>query len=144
MCLASIADGELEQLRQQLAEREGDRAIIPSLELFQHVQQNQHYFRAMLHGRAREALWDAAQTALSRSIEHELAAGAAEKQAPVVPLSVASQYLAGAFLNLLQWWLEAEIPYSPEQMNDMFQQLALPGVRATFGGTTAPASCSSF
>jgi Transcriptional regulator C-terminal region len=48
-----------------------------------------------------------------------------------VPLAVMAQYLAGAFLNLLKWWIEAEMPYSPEQMDEIFQQLALPGVWAT-------------
>jgi AcrR family transcriptional regulator len=135
--LASIADEQLELLRQQLAEREGEQGIIPSLELFQHVHQNRQHFRAMLHGRAREALWDAAQTALSRTIERELATSVSGQSAYGVPLSVASPYLAGAFLNLLKWWLEAEIPFSPEQMDAMFQQLALPGIWATFGGKSA-------
>ena len=86
---------------------------------------------------AREALWDAAQTALSRTIEQALATSVVEQRAPFVPLPVASEYLAGAFLNLLKWWLEAEIPYSPEQMDAMFQQLALPGVWATLEGKNA-------
>jgi hypothetical protein len=47
---------------------------------------------------------------------------------------VVAQYLAGAFLNLLKWWLKAEMPYSPEQMEKIFQQLALPGVRAIIEG----------
>ncbi len=33
-----------------------------------------------------------------------------------------------SFLNLLKWWLDAEMPYSPEQLDEMFQQLALPSV----------------
>jgi Transcriptional regulator C-terminal region len=45
-----------------------------------------------------------------------------------------SQYLAGAFLNLFKWWLEADMPYTPEQMDRIFQQLALPGVWATVEG----------
>ena len=135
--LASIADEQVELLRRHLVEREDEQRIIPSLELFQHVQQNQQYFRAMLHGRAREALWDAAQSTLCKTIEYELATSIAEKQAPIVPASVACQYLAGAFLSFLKWWLEAETPYSPEQMDDMFQHLALPGVWETFGGKGA-------
>jgi AcrR family transcriptional regulator len=132
--LASIADEQVELLRRHLVEREDEQRIIPSLELFQHIQQHQQYFRAMLHGRAREVLWDAAQTTLCRSIEHELATSVAENQAPMVPVSVASQYLAGAFLSFLKWWLEADTPYSPEQMDIMFQHLALPGVWVTFVG----------
>ncbi|HYU74668.1 MAG TPA: TetR-like C-terminal domain-containing protein [Ktedonobacteraceae bacterium] len=45
-----------------------------------------------------------------------------------------AQYLAGAFGNLLKWWLEAEMPYSAEQMESDFQQPALPGVWATSEG----------
>ena len=135
--LGSIANEQLEVLSQQPSQREAGQGIIPSLEVFQHVHQNRQYFRAMLRGRAREALWDAAQAALSRTIEQALAASLAEKHALPVPLTVVSQYLAGAFLNLLKWWLEAELPYSPEQMDEMFQQLALPGVWATLEGKRA-------
>jgi hypothetical protein len=43
---------------------------------------------------------------------------------------VVAQYLASAFLTLLKWWISADMPYPPEQMESIFQQLALPGVRA--------------
>jgi hypothetical protein len=36
--------------------------------------------------------------------------------------------LAGAMLSVSRWWLDEERPYSPEEMNTMFQQLALKGV----------------
>jgi hypothetical protein len=39
-----------------------------------------------------------------------------------------SSYLAGAFLNLLKWWLKSGMPYLPEEMDKIFRQLALPGV----------------
>jgi AcrR family transcriptional regulator len=61
----------------------------------------------------------------------------AKNRSPSVPLPVLSQYLAGAFLNLLKWWIETEMPYSPAQMDDMFQQLALPGVWAILEGKSA-------
>jgi hypothetical protein len=45
---------------------------------------------------------------------------------------VVSEYLAGAFITLLKWWLAAGMPYPPEQMESIFQQLVLPGVWAMF------------
>jgi AcrR family transcriptional regulator len=135
--LASLAEQMLEMLRKPLSQRDDGQGIIPSLELFQHALQNQQHFRAMLRGHAREVVWDAAQASLSRTIEQTLAATLATKRSPSVPLTVMSQYLAGAFLNLLKWWLEAEMPYSPAQMDEMFQQLALPGVWATLEGKSA-------
>jgi AcrR family transcriptional regulator len=135
--LASIAEQELKLLSRQLVERAtGQETIIPSLELFAHVGEHHQYFRAMLRGHARETLWDAAQNALSRNIEQALASryGKEGRSPVVIPVAVASQYLAGALLNLLKWWLEADMPYTPPQMDQIFQQLALPGVWATFNG----------
>ena len=40
-------------------------------------------------------------------------------------------YLAGAIFNMLTWWLDNEMPYTPEQMDALFQQLVRPGVEAT-------------
>jgi len=135
--LASVAEQMLELLSQQFSRRGAGQGIIPSLELFQHVLQNQQHFRVMLRGRVREVVWDAAQTSLCRTIEQALAAPFAKNRSPSVPLPVLSEYLAGAFLHLPQWWIETEMPYSPAQMNDMFQQLALPGVWATLEGKNA-------
>jgi hypothetical protein len=53
-----------------------------------------------------------------------------KKRSPSIPLPVVSEYLASALLTLLKWWLAADMPYPPEQMESIFQQLALPGVWA--------------
>jgi AcrR family transcriptional regulator len=129
--LTSIADQMLEMFGQQFSQRNVEQGLIPCLELFQHVQQNYHHFRSMLRGHAGEVLWEAAQTALSRTIEQTLTNASVVKCPPAVPLPVVAQYLAGSFLNLLKWWLRAEMPYTPEHMERSFQQLALPGVWAT-------------
>lgn len=132
--LTSIAEQMIEMFGQQVGARNSRQEIIPGLELFQHVQQNAQYFQAMLRGHAGEVLWDAAQTALSQSIEQSLIAAAADKGALAIPPTVIAQYLAGAFLNLLRWWLYADMPYSPKEMQSIFQQLALPGVREVLEG----------
>jgi len=129
--LTSIAEQMLETFDQQFAHRNVEQGIIPALELFQHVQQNYQYFQAMLRGNTGEVLWEAAQTTLSKNIEQTLINAHTEKHPPSVPSSVTAQYLAGSFLHLMKWWVRAEMPYAPEQMERFFQQLALPGVWAT-------------
>ena len=107
--------------------------LLPGLELFRHAKQMHQQFQVLLKGHGGEVLLKTAQTLLSKNIEQNLASTLSEKRYSAVPLEVVSQYLAGAFLNLLKWWLEAEMPYSPEQMDEMFQHLAMPGVRAIVG-----------
>ena len=106
---------------------------MPGFELFRHAKQMHQQFQVLLKGHGGEVLLKTAQTLLSKNIEQNLGLTLSEKRSSSVPLEVVSQYLAGAFLNLLKWWLEAEMPYSPERMDEMFQQLAMPGVWAIVG-----------
>ncbi|NWF69819.1 MAG: TetR/AcrR family transcriptional regulator [Chloroflexi bacterium] len=45
-----------------------------------------------------------------------------------LPAEVLAQYIAGAELALLTWWLNAGMPYSAQQMAEMTQRLILHGV----------------
>lgn len=129
--LVSTAEQIFDAFSQKMQQEEAGHGILPVLELFRHAQEQRRFFQALVRGQGGEVLWKAAQTLLSEKIEHSLASAQAGKPSPSIPLTVVSQYLAGAFLNLLKWWLEADMPYSPERMDEIFQQLALPGVWAT-------------
>ena len=129
--LNSIVEEELEMLTHQIAHSTARQRIVPSLELFEHVYHSQNQkFLALMQSRAGEPLWEALQTALCQTIEPALSTLCAERRSPPIPLQVVSQYLAGALLTLLKWWIGASMPYPPEQMESIFQQLALPGVWA--------------
>jgi AcrR family transcriptional regulator len=128
--LAALIEQIVEMLRQQISQEESE-GIFPSLALFRLAYRSHHQpFQAIQRGYAGERLWETMQTSLSKTIEQSLVAACTEKQLSSVPLTVVSEYLAGAFLTLFRWWLSAEMPYTPEQMDKIFQQLALPGVRA--------------
>ncbi len=131
---ASMMEQMLAGMTQQLSKRNAGREIIPSLELFQHIYQDRPHFQAVAgSGPAGERLWETMQTALSKIMEQTLASADAGKNPASIPLPVISSYLAGAFLNLLKWWVKSGMPYSPEEMDRIFRQLALPGVWAALG-----------
>jgi AcrR family transcriptional regulator len=134
--MTSITEQMLDTFGHELSRRDAGHGIVPSLELFRHAYEHprRQHFQAMMRGHAGELLREVTQTTLSRTIEQALATASVETRPPTVPLPVVAQYLAGAFLNLFIWWLEAEMPYTPEQMDSFFQQLALPGLRATIEG----------
>ena len=129
--LSSLSEQMLELFRHQFSQRETELGIIPSLEIFQHAQENYQFFQTMIRGHAEELLWETGRAFLSRTVEEALASACVGKGSPSIPLAVVAQYLVGAFGNLLKWWLEADMPYSPEEMENIFQQLALPGIWAT-------------
>jgi AcrR family transcriptional regulator len=129
--LNTIIELELERLTRQIAHAAARQQVMPSLELFEHAYHSENQqLRALLRSRAGEFLWEALQAALCRALEPALCTLCAERRSPPIPVPVVSEYLAGAFLTLLKWWVEASMPYPPEQMETIFQQLALPGVWA--------------
>jgi len=48
----------------------------------------------------------------------------------LVPLPVLACSLAGSLLVLLKWWLDNKMPYPPERMNAIYQQLVMSGIRS--------------
>jgi len=108
----------------------GDQQLLPSLGLFRHVQEQRHLYHALVRGHGVDVLYETGHRYLSTRVERQFAAVVTGGRAPTVPPPILADYVAGAFLSLLRWWLEYERPYSPEQMHAIFQQLVLPGVRA--------------
>jgi hypothetical protein len=47
-----------------------------------------------------------------------------------IPLPVITNFLAGSLLTMILWWLEQGAPYTPQEMDEMFNALAMPGIRS--------------
>ena len=111
----------------------GGNRIIPSLELLRHVRDSPAVYRALVRGRAMEAVLKPMQTHLSEYVEARLGRRLPAGTTPTVPLPVVAQYVAGVLLTLFQWWLDREMMESPEELDAYFLELVRPGVRAATG-----------
>jgi AcrR family transcriptional regulator len=108
------------------------QTLFPSLALFRHVRDLHALYKAMVWGRGVDILFKHGQRYLSERIEQRLVVQL-QGQPPAVPTSILAHYLAGSFLTLLKWWLDHKLIYSPERMDEIFQQLAMPGVTLAIG-----------
>ena len=50
-----------------------------------------------------------------------------------IPLNLLANYLAGAQIALMQWWLEKRQPYTPEILAQSFHRLQRAAIRDAFG-----------
>ena len=136
--LTSEIERVIDVLDQRLATPPTNTAVfIPSLALFQHVQEQQRLFQAFLRGQGiRQALnrgqgfravTQAFEDLLRRRVEQRLRGESKHGTSDKLLAAVAS-YVAGAFMTLMQWWLETELAWSPERMDVLFRDLVLPGV----------------
>jgi len=104
---------------------DGGNPFFPSLGLFIHIKEQWKLYRILAWGPGVDLLTRHLQKSLSEKIEQRLSA---DGQSYEVHLPVMANYLAGSFLSLVAWWLDNKMTYTPEEMDEMFRKLALPGV----------------
>jgi AcrR family transcriptional regulator len=109
----------------------GDGAeLLSSLALLQHMKEFQRLYKAFVWGRGIEMIVQEFHMQLSQMIEQKLVILTQGHVQPTVPLPVLADFVAGAFLSLVRWWIEHNVSYTPEQIDKMFRQMVYPGVEA--------------
>jgi hypothetical protein len=104
--------------------------FFPSLGLFQHIKEQWKLYKILVWDSGVDLLTRHLQKFLSEKIEQRLSAGG---QTYEVPVPIIANFLSGSFMSLVRWWLDNKMIYSPEEMNEMFRKLALPGITQTAG-----------
>jgi AcrR family transcriptional regulator len=111
----------------------GDGMAFPIAEMFSHLKDQAPTHAVWLGDRGREFLFSIGQKYWWRRIERELKTHVPKNRTPRVPLTLVAQMVIGAATSLLNWWMNNDMPYSPEEMQKIFDSVMLPGVRAVTG-----------
>ena len=135
---ADLLDDMLGQLRGLLepagAESGGSRRTLRfSLEMFRHVRDQQPLMRAMLARPGAGPVVNRVELMLTDIVERELNPLAGASSPTRVPLDLVAASVVSAFLAALTWWVGDDFQQTPEEMDQMFQVLVAPGVRAAVG-----------
>jgi AcrR family transcriptional regulator len=113
--------------------------------IFQHVAENANLYRLVLRGQGTfkvverlraviiSAFSEVAHTRLENGLGLQLQ----------VPLEVVANYYASALMGLIHWWLEKDMPYTPEEMRYMFQEMLRPAMIHVLGLDEKPAGGSA-
>ena len=110
---------------------------MPVLELFGHVQEFQVFCRGLARSRKMDSLYKSGTSYLTKGFEKSLTSILADKPKPAVPPSILANHLANTIFSLLTWWLDNNMPYPPERMDEIYHELVMPGVRAALEGVGA-------
>ncbi len=101
-----------------------------SLPLFQHVQSNLRFCRALLGTHSAAIVEPRIQRILAELVREELAACVPAGAVLAVPLDVVVQYTVSAFLGLLRWWMDQPAPCSAEEIDRQFRALTISAITA--------------
>lgn len=93
------------------------------------VEENRDFFKAMLDkqgkGSHNQPVYD---YLFSQAYEHLRLLIPHEKR-DSLRLEMIVHYYVSAFIGVLIWWLEKDLPYSAEEVGQLLKQLTLPGLR---------------
>ena len=110
----------------------------PILAIFLHVAQYADFYRVMLGEEGAPGLMARAQTLIERIALKWMTAVQPEPEKAHVPQEVAVNYLASAYLGVIAWWLNAGMPYSPEEMSAQLMRMTALGIHNALGVERPP------
>jgi AcrR family transcriptional regulator len=84
--------------------------------LFEHAAQHQQFYRLMLCGEGIGRFQKLIKDYLAEVVSDKAHHLSPSSQQLAIPLEMHAQYVSGAAVSLLTWWLENGMPLSPHQM----------------------------
>jgi AcrR family transcriptional regulator len=86
------------------------------IRLFEHAAQHQQFYRLMLCGEGISQFQKLVKDAIAEVASARMRELPPANQPLTVPSAMHAQYVAGAAVSLLAWWLENDMPLTPYQM----------------------------
>jgi len=126
-----------ENLGEQMLAHTGERgaSAFSSRMWFYHIQAQGDILKVI----AKDSAMDLAMRTLRGIIYDSVQNGMqshSQMKAANVPLPLVVDYLADTLMTLIKYWFKDGMKYTPEQMDEMFQQLVMPGVLAVLKGAS--------
>ena len=124
-----------EHLRAQFMRHvdESSNSILPTSAVFYHIRAQRDIYRVLFGRSGMDLVIRKLQEILQSNIAAELNKFLADETAVAVPPAALIDYLSAALLSLIRWWLDHDLPYTPAEMDNMFQRLVMPGVYDVLG-----------
>lgn len=104
---------------------QGDPAV-DGLLLFRYVQQHSEVIRVLLSSRGSSSLIQR----IIEAVTQDVLSRQALLEGGIVPTEIAAHHLITSSITLVQWWLEHDMPYTPERMGEIYHELI---IRPTIG-----------
>lgn len=94
--------------------------------LFQHIFENQSLYKVLLGGLSSSAMVQRVQAMIVEAILHEFPLSSSG----FLPPEIAANHFAASALALVKWWLDNDLPYSPEKMGAIYLTLIVKPLQA--------------
>ncbi len=127
-----------EKLHKELAGRQKDALAAPldggaerlsfSLPMFEHARDHIGHYRALIGGRGGAVSLSSIRTMLADLVRKELTATIDKNFLDAIPRELVVQYIVGAYMAVLTWWLDGGAKLPPQRIDAIFRRLATKGI----------------
>jgi AcrR family transcriptional regulator len=128
----------LEHLRKELVDRQKDAQATPgdvrgrsldfSLTMFEHARDHLDLYRALVGGRGGTVSLGQIRTILSDLVRNEFVSTVGVNSEEIVPRELVVEYVVGAYMAVLIWWLDGGAKLPPKRIDAMFRSLVTKGI----------------
>ena len=101
---------------------------------FKHLEQRRARLYPIFQGKDSQLILRQIRDRSAREIEANLRAAFRERES-IIPLEMLANYLVGAQIALVQWWLEKRRSHPPEKLAQTFHRLQRAAIRDALGIT---------
>lgn len=104
--------------------------FIPVAELFEHILENSRLIRGVMSTESADLLLRKIQSYWNKKIEKHLDELFTDCTKPKVPFDILTNHITSTMIELIKWWLSCNTPYTPQQMDQYFQELINPCIQS--------------
>lgn len=105
-----------------------DRGFDFSLSVFEHARDHLDHYRTLVGGRGGAVALAKVREMVRDLARRELALTVSTRTTEEIPLEAAVEYVVGAYMSLLTWWLDNGAKLAPQRMDAMFRRLTTKGI----------------
>lgn len=105
--------------------------------MFKHSQQNSRMHQVIFKRNRDNVVLEGITAVLQARIEEQLEQLKTTASDLAVPMPILAHFISGGLWSLIHWWHENDFPYTPEEMDEFFQQIAMPGTLKLLGRKAA-------
>ena len=99
-----------------------------SLVMFEHARDHLDHYRAQVGNHGGAVALGSIRQMLGKLVRKELAEKGKAVYSSNMPRELVVQYVVGAFLSVLTWWLDGGAKLPPDEIDAMFQRLIVEGI----------------
>lgn len=107
-------------------------SVFPTYLWFMHIKAQSHILKVIEKDSAMDLAMKTLQGIIRQSVQERVRQHIQTDTNLVVPVSLIVDHLAGSLMVLIKWWWKEGMPYPPERMDEIFQQMVMPGVSSMF------------